>query len=77
MTTRSAPSWTFTPQEIATFFFEELGYTDREIALLVSAHAGHHVAKRTIVGIRTGEAHYSGRNLAPAFASLASAWNVG
>lgn len=76
MNMRHSVSWGFTPQDIATFFFEELGYTDREIALLVSAYAGHHVAKRTIVGIRTGEAHYSGRNLAPAFASLADAWNI-
>jgi hypothetical protein len=35
------------------------------------------LGERTIVGMRTGEAHYSGRNLAPAIASLARAWNIG
>jgi hypothetical protein len=69
---RSSP----TPQAIAQWFFD-FGFSDAQIALLVSAHAGHVVAKRSIVGIRTGEPGYSGRDLAPAFSALARAWNIG
>ncbi len=49
-----------TSQQIIAYFYAELVYTDREIALLVSAHAGRAVPKRTIVGILMGEAHYTG-----------------
>jgi hypothetical protein len=54
--------------------FTSVGYSNREIALLVSAHAGRFVHARTIAGIRSGE--YSGRNLWPAFHSLAQAWHI-
>lgn len=64
-----------TPQQIAQWF-HDLGYSDREIALLVSAHRGAAVAKRSIVGIRIGEPGRSGRNLAPAFWALARAWKI-
>jgi hypothetical protein len=66
----------FTPQEIVQAF-HNANCSDREIALLLSAHAGHWVDARTIAGIRRGETGYSGRNLAPAFASLAYTWGIG
>jgi hypothetical protein len=65
-----------TPQQIIQAF-HDANCSDREIALLVSAHAGHWVDARTIAGIRRGEGGYSGRNLAPAFMALADVWGVG
>jgi hypothetical protein len=57
--------------------FHDAGWSDAQIALLVSAHAGRIVATRTIAGIRRREPGYSGRNLASAFAALASVWQIG
>lgn len=63
------------PRQIVEAFYN-VGYSDNEIALLVSGHAGHRVGKRTIVGIRIGERGYSGRNLAHAFYALACVWGL-
>jgi hypothetical protein len=71
---RSTPS--LTPQQIIQAFHDAT-CSDRDIALLVSAHAGHWVNARTIAGIRRGDVGYSGRNLAPAFMALASVWGIG
>ncbi len=60
-----------TPQTIAERF-HDAGYSNADISLLVSAHAGRVVHTRTILGIRSGE--YSGHNLWPAFLALARAW---
>jgi hypothetical protein len=65
-----------TPQQII-LAFHDANRSDRDIALLVSAHAGHWVDRRTIAGIRRGEVGYSGRNLMPAFMALASVWGIG
>jgi hypothetical protein len=65
-----------TPRQIIQTF-HDANCSDRDIALLVSAHAGHWVDRRTIAGIRRGEAGYSGRNLAPAFMALAYVWGIG
>jgi hypothetical protein len=63
------------PQYIAQWFYDQ-GYPDREIALLVSAHAGHWVYRRTIAGIRRGDFGYTGERLEPAFAALAYVWQI-
>lgn len=63
------------PQYVAEWFYEQ-GWHDSETAILVSAHVGRQVARRTIAGIRRGELGYSGRNLAPAFAALAYVWQI-
>jgi hypothetical protein len=65
-----------TPQQIIQAF-HDANCSDRDIALLVSAHAGHWVDRRTIAGIRRGDGGYSGRNLAPAFMALADVWGIG
>ena len=76
MTTHRYRTAVLTPQKIIWYFYAEEGFSDKEIALLVTAHAGHHVAKRTIVGMRTGEPGYTGRNLAPALLALAPVWGI-
>ena len=63
------------PQRVILWFYDQ-GWRDSEIALLVSAHAGHWVYRRTIAGIRQGDVGYTGERLAPALAALAFVWGI-
>jgi hypothetical protein len=62
-----------TPQSIAARF-HAAGFSNRDIGLMVGAHAGHLVWGSTIANVRSGA--YSGRNLEPAFLALAAAWRL-
>jgi hypothetical protein len=72
-TTRNPPM----PPRLIIRAFHSATCSDRDIALLVSAHAGHWVDRRTIAGIRRGDVGYSGRTLALAFMALADVWGIG